>query len=302
VSRGSVVVVGSLNRDYVCRVDRLPGPGETRLGSELTLFCGGKGANQAVAAALVGAGRDVGVAMVGAVGRDADGAALRLALEEAGVDAIDVVERRGVRSGAALITVAADGENTIVVAAGANATVNVEDVTDVLRRRAPGVVLTQGELSAATIEAALTEADALGARPVLNLAPVVGVDESVLALCDPLVVNRGEAAALLGRDPLAASDLARELSRRTRSAVVTDGPGGAHVGHQGSVQHVPARPAEAVDSTGAGDAFAGAMVVGLALGHDLVEAAAWGAAVAAYAVGRAGAQASFPRGGDVPIG
>ncbi|HEX3931175.1 MAG TPA: ribokinase [Nocardioides sp.] len=300
--RRTVVVVGSLNRDYVCAVDRLPGPGETRLGSELTLFCGGKGGNQAVAAALVGAERGVEVAMVGAVGSDVDGLALRRGLQDAGVDQADLLIRRDVRSGSALITVAADGENTIVVSPGANATVTAEAATEVVRRRRPGVVLAQGELPSRTIEASLREAAVTDARPVLNLAPVVDLDESVLALCDPLVVNAGEAATLLGRDGVAARELARMLSHLARSVVVTAGPGGAWVGRAGVARGVPARPAEAVDSTGAGDAFTGAMVVGLALGHDLVVAAAWGAAVASYSVSRPGAQASFPRGRDIPLG
>jgi ribokinase len=294
--------VGSLNRDYVCAVDRLPGPGETRLGSELTLFCGGKGGNQAVAAALVGAERCVEVAMVGAVGSDADGLALRRGLQDAGVDLADLLTRPDVRSGSALITVAADGENTIVVSAGANATVKAEAAIEAVRRRRPGVVLAQGELPSRTIEASLREAAVTGARPVLNLAPVVDLDESVLALCDPLVVNAGEAATLLGRDGVDAPELARMLSHRARSVVVTAGPGGAWVGQAGVARGVPAQPAEAVDSTGAGDAFTGAMVVGLALGYDLVVAAAWGAAVASYSVSRPGAQASFPRGRDIPLG
>ena len=298
----AVVVVGSLNRDYVCTVDRLPAPGETRLGSELTLWCGGKGGNQAVAAALFGG---VSVAMVGAIGDDADGAALLEGLRDAGVDVADVVVRRDVRSGAALITVADDGENSIVVAPGANRTVEAPDVRAALRRHAPAVVLLQGELSPTVVVAALEEAADLEARPVLNLAPVIPVDPSVLSRCDPLVVNAGEAGALLGR-PLSDSDdlesAARELSRRFRSVVVTGGASGAWTHHHGQARHVPARPAAAVDTTGAGDAFTGALAVGLAVGRDLAEAAAWGAAVAAYAVERPGAQASFPRGSDVGIG
>jgi ribokinase len=296
-----LVVVGSLNRDYVCTVDRLPGPGETRLGSELTLWCGGKGGNQAVAAALLGG---VEVAMVGAAGDDPDGAALLAALREAGVDVEDVVVRRDVRTGAALITVAGDGENTIVVAPGANATVDAEEVRGTLRRRAPAVVVAQGELPPAVVAATIEEAARLGARPVLNLAPVIPLAASVLGLCDPLVVNQAEAGALLGRrldgDHLAAA--AASLSGRSRSVVVTGGAGGAWLGEDGRVRHVPAVPSPVVDTTGAGDAFTGALAVALALGRDLPAAAARGAAVAAYAVGRPGAQASFPRASEVVPG
>jgi ribokinase len=307
VSRGdrterSIVVVGSLNRDYVCTVDRLPEPGETRLGDELTLWCGGKGGNQAVAAARVGR---VEVAMVGATGDDADGAALLDGLREAGVDVDDVAVRRDVHSGAAMILVAADGENSIVVAPGANRTVAEQDVRSALRRRAPAVVLAQGELPATVVAAAIEEAARLGARPVLNLAPVIPVDDAVLALCDPLLVNQREASALLGRQLDGSADLesaAAELTRRARSAVVTGGAAGAWTSVGGHVEHVPARPARAVDTTGAGDAFTGALAVALALGHGLTEAAAWGADVAAHSVGRPGAQASFPRGPEVGLG
>jgi ribokinase len=297
-------VVGSLNRDYVCTVDRLPQRGETRLGTELTLWCGGKGGNQAVAAALSGAGARV--AMVGAVGDDDDGRTLLDGLRAAGVDVEDVAVRRGVRSGAALVTVAEDGDNTIVVAAGANLTVSADEVGEVLRRRRPGVVVVQGELPPTVVAFALREAAQLEARPILNLAPVIEVPDGVVASCDPLVVNAGEAGALLGR-PLAddAAELesaARDLSRRARSVVVTGGASGAWVAERGEVRHVPARPAPVVDTTGAGDAFTGALAVALALGGDLVAAAERGAQVAAYAVGRPGAQASFPRGPDLGSG
>jgi ribokinase len=297
-----IVVVGSLNRDYVCAVDRLPRPGETRLGEELAFFCGGKGGNQAVAASLVGG---VHVAMVGAVGDDDDGRALLDGLRAAGVDVDDVAVRPDVHSGAALIFVAADGENAIVVAPGANRMVAADHVRQVLRRRSPAVVLAQGELPLAVVIAAMEEAASLRARPVLNLAPVLALPDSVLAACHPLVVNQHEASHLLGRDLDGADDLATaasELSHLARSVVVTGGARGAWVAEVGQAHHVAARPATAVDSTGAGDAFTGAVAVGLALGHDLAEAAAWGAAVAAYAVERPGAQGSFPRGEQVGIG
>jgi ribokinase len=297
----TILVVGSLNRDYLCRVDLLPGPGETRLGSELALWCGGKGANQAVAAALVGAAHGVGVALVGAVGDDEDGRALLEGLRDAGVDGSDVAVGSRTRTGVALITVSGDGENTIVVSPGANRTVEPEPARAAVRRRAPAVVVTQGELTADVVAATIEEAEALGARVVLNLAPVIALDDTVLRVCDPLVVNEGEARALLGETSHAADpeSLARALCRRARSVVVTAGAAGAWTASDGLVRHVPSEPAEVVDTTGAGDAFIGALAVGLALGRDLVASAAWGAAVAAYAVGRPGAQASFPRGGDL---
>jgi ribokinase len=267
------------------------------------LWCGGKGGNQAVAAALMGAG--VRVAMVGAVGDDEDGTALIAGLRAAGVDVDDVLVRRGVRSGAALITVAEDGDNTIVVAPGANRTVEAPDACAVIRRRKPAVVVVQGELPPAVAGAALQEAAGLGARPMLNLAPVIPVPGPVLRLCDPLIVNAVEAGALLGRalvDPADLASAAQELSRRARSVVVTGGARGAWTAEDGEVRHIPARPTAVVDTTGAGDAFTGALAVGLALGEGLAEAAGWGTAVAAHAVGRPGAQASFPRGIDIGFG
>jgi ribokinase len=298
-----IVVVGSLNRDYVCTVDRLPGPGETRLGTELTLWCGGKGGNQAVAAARLGVELGVGVAMVGAVGDDADGEALLEGLRDAGVEVSDVAVRSDVRSGAALITVADDGENAIVVAQGANRYVEATGVLAALQGHAPSVVVVQGELPAPVVAAAIGEAERLGVRPVLNLAPVIELDESVIRLCNPLVVNEREAGALLGgigsEPDLESAALA--LAARARSVVVTGGARGAWTATGSRVDHVPSRPATVVDTTGAGDAFTGALAVGLALGHGLTPAATWGAAVAAYSVGRPGAQASFPRGVEVGL-
>ena len=298
-----VLVVGSLNRDYVVSVDRLPAPGETRLGGDLAQWCGGKGGNQAVAAARIGAGHDLRVALVGAVGADDDGAALRQGLEDAGVDVDDLLVRADVRSGAALITLDDTGENTIVVSPGANATVTTDEVTAALRRRSPRVAVLQGELPPPVVAAALAEAARAGVRPVLNLAPVIPLDAPALDVCDPLVVNESEAAELLGR-AVPESDretAALELSARARSLVLTAGTAGAYVVASGACTHVAAERVDAVDTTGAGDAFTGALAVALALGNDLVTAARWGSRVAAYAVARPGAQASFPRRHEVDL-
>ena len=301
---GDVLVVGSLNRDYVVSVDRLPGAGETRLGGELVQWPGGKGGNQAVAAALIGAGHGVRVALVGAIGADNDGAALTQGLRRAGVDAADVAQRADVRSGVALITVDRDGENAIVVSPGANASVTADEVSAALRRRSPKVVVVQCELPPEVVATAVTEGANVGARCVLNLAPVVSLAASVLELSDPLVVNESEAAALLGHviPNGGMESAARALSNRARSLVLTAGASGAYVVAHGECVHVPARPVAAVDTTGAGDAFTGALAVALALGHHPVIAAGWGAEVAAYAVARPGAQASFPSWREVDLG
>jgi ribokinase len=299
---GEVLVVGSLNRDYVVPVDRLPRPGETRLGGELVQWCGGKGGNQAVAAALIGAGRGVPVAVVGAVGADDDGKALLKGLADAGVDVDDVAEHPHARSGVALISVDAHGENTIVVSQGANSGVNVDQVTEVLRRRTPAVVVVQCELPPEVVATAVRESARAGARLVLNLAPVVSLDSDVLALADPLVVNESEAGELLGQSlDEGAGAAALELSGHARSVVLTVGAAGAYCVEDGVCTHVPARSVTAVDTTGAGDAFTGGLAVALALGSDLLTAATWGTEVAAYAVARPGAQASFPGWGDVDL-
>jgi ribokinase len=309
-----VVVVGSLNRDYVCSVDRLPTPGETRLGSELTLHSGGKGGNQAVAAALVGAVADVPCAIVGSVGDDPDGAALREDLRAAGVDTDAVVVSPGVRTGAALITVAADGENTIVVASGANHAVPGPRVSQAVDRLVgpDTVVLVQGELQVAVTEETVRRAAAAGARVVINLAPFTSLAEDVLRRGDPVVVNESEAAAMLSLRALAGAadepgrtsglptgeSAALALAAVARSAVLTLGAAGALVAVDGSCIRLPASAVDVVDTTGAGDAFTGALAAGLAAGHDLAAAAGWGLAVASWSVGRAGAQASYPRGAD----
>jgi ribokinase len=296
-----IVVVGSLNRDYVCHVDRLPAPGETRLGGALALFSGGKGGNQAVAAAAVGSVTGHPCSLVGSVGDDEDGRALLADLRGSGVDTSEVAVTDEVRTGAALITVSADGENTIVVAPGANHSVTEAAVADAFARglAATDVVVVQAELPLEVVHAVVRRAATLGARVVLNLAPFTPLPEDVLALCDPLVVNESEAAGLLGesvRGPAGAAGAAAALAGTARSAVVTTGAAGAEVAAGPDTTHVPAPEVEVVDSTGAGDAFTGALAVALAAGRDLVTAARWGIAVASYSVCRPGAQASYPRG------
>jgi ribokinase len=302
-----VVVVGSLNRDYVCSVDRLPGPGETRLGRELVLHSGGKGGNQAVGAALAGSVAAVPCSIVGSVGDDADGAALCEDLRAAGVDTDAVMVSPGVRTGAALITVAADGENTIVVAPGANHSLTEGHVADALDRLVgPGTVMVvQAELEVAVIEQAVRRAHQAGARVVLNLAPFTHLAEDVLGVADPVVVNESEAAALLasqagprtGSAP-ASEPTALALASVARSAVLTVGAAGALVAVEGSCTRLAAPAVDVVDTTGAGDAFTGALAAALAAGHDLHTAAGWGLRLASWSVGRVGAQASYPRGAD----
>jgi ribokinase len=308
VNEGSydVVVVGSVNRDYVCSMDRLPRPGETVLGTDVTVGSGGKGGNQAVAAAYWGAA----CALVACVGDDPDGSALVEDLVDAGVDTSAVEVRGDVRSGSAFVLVAADGENSIVVAPGANLRLTAEQVTSAVSRllRRGGVLVTQAEIPPEAIVAAVgTAATDLGARVVLNLAPYRELPAEALVVADPLVVNETEAGSLLGRpvsDLAAAREAARHLRARARSAVITLGRSGAVLatggGAGGDVIHVPTSERPVVDSTGAGDAFTGVLAACLALGDDLTAAVRRGVAAGTYAVGRPGAQASFARESDLP--
>jgi ribokinase len=290
----AVVVVGSVNRDYVCRVELLPGPGETVLGAEASVGSGGKGGNQAVAASLLGAR----TALVARVGDDDDGRALLVDLERAGV-VTDEVRSTDVRTGIALVLVAADGENSIVVAPGANDRLGAKAAAGAVQRLVgPGsVIVTQAEIPAVALDAVVRAAARLDCRAVVNLAPYRPTKDDVLALCDPLVVNEAEAGGLLGHEVRgvdAARSAVAELASRVRSVVVTVGAGGAVVHERGAVDHVVAELTEVVDTTGAGDAFTGGLAAALSAGRTLLEAAEVGVRAGTYAVGRPGAQASFP--------
>jgi ribokinase len=289
-----VLVVGSVNRDYVCRVDVLPRPGETVLGGQASVGSGGKGGNQAVAASLLGAR----TAIVARVGRDDDGRALAKDLADAWVDTSEMTPTE-VRTGLAFVLVDAAGENSIVVAPGANELLEASAADRVVRARLrpPGVLVVQAEIPSAAFDAAVSAADEVGCRAVVNLAPYRPVPDRILALCDPLVVNESEASGVLQRDvrgAAAAREAAVELLQRCRSAVVTVGPEGAVVAGPDGVEHVSAETVDVVDTTGAGDAFTGALAVALNAGRDLVESVRLGVRAGTYAVTRAGAQASFP--------
>jgi ribokinase len=296
-----VVVVGSVNRDYVCRVDTLPAPGETVLGGEASVGSGGKGGNQAVAASLLGAR----TAIVARVGRDDDGRALAKDLADAWVDTTELVAT-STRTGLAFVLVDATGENSIVVAPGANELLEPATTARAVRELlAPtGVVVTQAEIPQDALEAAVQAAGEAGTRAVVNLAPYRPLPEDVLALCDPLVVNETEAGQLLGREVRGVPDAraaVAELAERCRSAVVTVGADGAVLGRGDTVTHVPAEATEVVDTTGAGDAFTGALAAALSAGTDLEDAVRIGVRAGTYAVARPGAQASFARAAELGV-
>ena len=280
-----VVVVGSANADLVCRVDRRPGTGETVLGGDLHTLPGGKGANQAVGAARLGAR----TAFVGRVGDDAHGELLLRSLRGAGVD-VAGVRRDAAPTGVALVLVSADGDNSIVVSPGANARVTVDDVRrDVVRDAA--VLLLQREIDPA---ASLAAARHCGGLVVLSLAPYGPMPAELLSRTDVLVVNEHEAAGLLGARSAPPEAAAALRALGPRAAVVTLGAAGAVVADGSGTWPVPAPVVRVRDTTGAGDAFAGALGWRLAAGDPLREAVAVAVRAGALAVTRDGAQPSFP--------
>jgi ribokinase len=291
----AVAVVGSLNLDLVVRVPRLPGPGETVSGGDVFRNPGGKGANQAVAAARLGRA----VAMVGCVGDDPAGRELLGSLQADGVDTARVGVVDGVPSGAAFITVNQDGENQIVVSPGANARLSAEDVDAAgPALRAAAVTLLQLEVPLAAVAAA---ARAAGGRVVLNPAPVRVLSEGLLGQVHVLVPNRVELAQLAGAPAPGTAEEAAGLAGRlpARAVVVTLGADGALVVEDGRSSHVPAVAVRPVDTTAAGDAFCGGLADALAGGAALQDAARWAVRVAAAACMREGAQASLPTPGEV---
>lgn len=273
-------VVGGINQDVTVRVRRRPVPGETVVGDGPATSAGGKGANMAVAAARAGAE----VVLCGAVGDDAAGREQFDALRAGGVDVGHVATRADAATGTALIVVTPDGENAIVVGAGANATLTDEEVTAACAGAA--VVLAQTEVGAGPADAAARAAAASGARLVLSPAPVVPLAAETLALADPLVVNEEEAAEIAG-----AAD-ATSVRQRTgaRSVVVTLGARGAELADADGVRRIASPKVEAVDTTGAGDVLAGTLAAALTTAASLDEALAVAVGAAAESVGYAGAR------------
>ncbi|MFF2050614.1 ribokinase [Leifsonia sp. NPDC058194] len=289
---GRIVVVGSLNADLVVQTAAFPKPGETVSGGDLSTGAGGKGANQAVAAGRLGGA----VTLVGAVGADAHGDLLRSAVAGSGVDVSSVAVRDGVATGTALITVDARGENTIVVSPGANGTLTPADLGDAVLAGAAALGLCLEVPEPVVVDAA-ERARAAGLTVVLNPSPFRDGARGLLPLVDVLLVNEGEAAALLGVAEDATPEALRDgfAALGVIRAVVTRGADGCVV-VDGSADPVavPAVRVDAVDTTGAGDAFMGALLLRLAAGDALLDAARFAVGVGAFAASRAGAQASYP--------
>lgn len=290
-----VTVVGSVNADLAIRLDALPPAGQTVRGSDAERGLGGKGANQAVAAARLGRS----VAMVGAVGDDDEGRGLRARLAQEGID-VGHVAALDVPTGVAVVLVH-DGESTIVLSPGAN-----DHVDDARVRAAAGTVasaravLLQCEVPDGALLAAASLCTGL---LVLNPAPARALPPQLLTRVDLLVPNAGELAVLAGAEVAADVDGLVAQARAVRpsgTTVVTRGERGALVVTPGGHAEVEAVPAELVDATAAGDSFVAALVDGLLDGLGLLEAARWAARVAAVVVSRPGASDSLPRQAEVP--
>lgn len=292
---GRVVVVASVNVDLVVTVERLPLPGETVTGGRFARHHGGKGGNQAVAAARIGAR----TAFIGAVGGDAFGSEARAALEAEGIDLRGLVTLEDEATGVALILVEAGGENSIAVAGGANAAVTPDLVAAMFGDLAVGagdVVLVGHEIPTAAARQALALARAAGATTILNPAPAFGLDAGVLALADILTPNRGELAVLAGNDGPAAGPVALSLLAGSsgRAVLVSLGGDGALLVDRRGTTPLPAPPVKVVDTVGAGDTLNGALAAGLAAGLALPDAARRAVSAASLAVTREGAREGMP--------
>lgn len=281
---GTVTVVGSVNVDIVYRVDALPRSGETVLATAPQEVDGGKGGNQAATAGRLGAD----VRMVGCVGEDAAGSAALAGLRRAGVD-VREVHRRGPHTGAAIVLVDPAGENAIIVSPGANSLLTPEDVDDLFTGAVGGVVLLSLEIPIRVVEATAAAASAAGRTVILNPAPAQRLSPRLLSVCDVLVPNERELT------DLGQPGLESLLAAGVGAVVVTLGARGADI-HRASREtvHVPALVVDAVDTTGAGDAFCGALAVALAEHDDLEEAVTFANAVGALATRRHGARNSLP--------
>lgn len=290
-----ITVVGSLNMDLVVRAPRIPRPGETILGGEFRTAPGGKGANQAVAAARLGGQ----VSMVGRVGSDAFAQSLLDGLTADGVDHTFVMQDPEAATGVALIMVDDAGENTIVVASGANMRLSPADVDAAEAAiAAADVLLLQLEVPLAAVVQAARVARAHGATVILNPAPACSLPNELLSLVDVLIPNESETALLthLPVDDWAEIESAamalRELGVDT--VVLTLGKRGALLVEKGEKELIPAFEVTPVDTTAAGDAFVGGFAVALAEGRSLTDAVRWGNAAGALATTRLGAQPSLP--------
>jgi ribokinase len=295
----NIVVVGSSNTDMIIKLDRIPRPGETRLGGEFLTAAGGKGANQAVAAARAGGD----VTLVARVGQDMFGERAVAGLVENGVN-VDFVQFDKSPSGVALIFVGDDGENSIGVASGANAKLSPSDVRKAKAAiNAADVVVMQLETPLETVQAAADLAAAGGALVILNPAPAQGLPAKLLKKISILTPNETEAELLTGIKVDSEDACARAadvlLSKGVATVIITLGSQGAYLATADLKQRVAGFSAKAVDTTAAGDVFNGALAVALAEGCSMPDAVRFANAAGAIAVTRVGAQPSAPTRGEI---
>jgi ribokinase len=292
----TIAVVGSLNMDLVTWTERRPQPGETLLGQSFAMFVGGKGLNQAIAAARLGAQ----VRMIGRIGRDDFGARLARTLEANQIDTRYVTQDNQAGSGIATIVVDGTGDNTIIVVSGANwrlSAVNVEQAADAITSADALVMQLESPLDAVIRAAEI--AHAAGVRVLLNPAPARPLPDTLLRLVDILTPNETEARLLTGveiADDQSAEQAARELlARDVGATVLTLGSRGALLVDREHVVRVPGYHVPVVDTTAAGDAFCGALAVQLARGRTLDQAVQFANAAGALATTVAGAEPAMPR-------
>jgi ribokinase len=290
-----ILVVGSANMDLVVSCERFPEPGETILANHFGMYPGGKGANQAVAAARLGGH----VQFLGKIGEDDFGERLLESLSNDGVLVDQVVTDSNAPTGVALISVNCEGENEIIVVSGSNMKLTDEDIeAQGILFDGAAVVLLQLEIPVATVEAAAVRARAHGATVILNPAPAQPLPSGLMRHVDYLTPNETEAGILTGisvTDMASATEAGNALrSQGVRNVIMTLGSDGALVVDGQGARHFPTRKVEAVDTTGAGDAFNGALAFALADGRSLEDAVSLANEVASFSVTRAGAQSAMP--------
>jgi len=296
MSRAKLVVVGSSNIDMVAKSERMPRGGETVLGSEFVMVPGGKGANQAVCAAKLGAD----VKFVARIGDDVFGETSLSNFKAAGVDTEFVIKDPSTPNGVALIIVDKKGENAIVAVPGANYRLSPEDVDRARKAIADAdAVVLQLEIPAETVAHTIELAHSLGTRVVLNPAPMRPVSRELLAMVDVIVPNQHEAMGLMDRagegDNINAETAARELmALGARCVVITLGSKGAYIADEDTKGFIEPMKVTPVDTTAAGDTFTASLACALAEGKDLMGAARFASRAAAISVTRIGAQSSLP--------